>query len=258
MTGTTLLQEVLAEGGLTTLFQPIFNIVDGSRELFAVEALSRGPKGSNGERADVLFEYVRRKGKEIEVDRACTLAALKAAAASALSCAISINVHATTFERDAHWVGFLGEACAEHGVPMSRLILEIVEQQKFWDERRFFRTIEQLRESNVRIALDDIGLGYSNYRMLIEIRPDFCKIDRFFVTGCGTNRDTRAATESIRFLAERLGGEVIAEGVETEDDLRTLCSLGIHYMQGYYLAPPLPSPEETKDSRSPALTLCAR
>lgn len=236
----TLLHEVLADGGLTTLFQPIFEYAPEGRSLFAVEALSRGPHGSNAERADVLFEYVRRKGKEIDVDRACTLAALKAAASSSLDCAISINVHATTLESDDSWVEFLRQACTTHDVPLSRLILEIVEQQKFWDERRFFRTIEQLRALNVRIAVDDVGLGYSNYRLLIEIHPEFVKIDRYFVTSSGQKPHARAAIESIQLLAERLGGSVIAEGVESDGDLRTLRSLGIRLLQGFHLAPPKP------------------
>ncbi|HUJ12580.1 MAG TPA: EAL domain-containing protein [Thermoanaerobaculia bacterium] len=238
MSSPTLLQEVLADGGLMTLFQPIFEISSDRRTRFAVEALSRGPAGSNAERADVLFEYVRRKGKEIEVDRACTSAALKAAAATAVECAVSINVHASTLERDDRWVEFLTEACAAHGVPLTRLILEIVEQQKFWDERRFFRTLEQLRWVGVRIAVDDIGLGYSNYRLLIEIRPEFFKIDPYFVTSCANKPEACAAIESIRVLADRLGGQVIAEGIESESDVRTLGCLGIHLLQGFYLAPP--------------------
>lgn len=238
MKPTTLLQEVLADGGLSTVFQPILDVQSSRPVLFAVEALSRGPKGSNAERAEVLFEYVRRKGKEVEVDRACTAAALKAAASISLDCALSINVHASTLERDELWMDFLSEACDLHRVPLQRIILEIVEQQKFWDERRFFRTLDNLRATGVRIALDDIGLGYSNHRMLIEIRPEFFKIDRYFVTRSGNNPHVRAVIESIALLADRLGARVIGEGVESEDDLQTLRGLGIRLLQGYYLAPP--------------------
>ncbi len=238
MIDQTLLHEVLSEGGLSTLFQPILDIRPDRHALFAVEALSRGPKGSNGERAEVLFEYVRRKGKEAEVDHACTLAALKAAAARSIVCPLSINVHAATLERDELWMEFLKNACDVHGVPLSRLILEIVEQEAFWDERRFFQMLDRLRSAGVRIALDDIGLGYSNHRMLIEIRPDFFKIDPYFVTDSTVNAHARAAIESFALLAERLGGSVIAEGIESEDDLSTLSNLGIRLMQGYYLAPP--------------------
>jgi len=238
----SLLHGILADGGLSTLFQPIFHIGGDRPALFAVEALSRGPKGSNAERAEVMFEYVRRKGKEVEVDHACAIAALKASVGVPPGCAISINVHASTLERDELWTPFLSDACDRYGLPLSRLILEIVEQQKYWDERRFFETLDRLRGAGIRIAVDDIGLGYSNYRTLIEIRPEFFKIDPYFVTGSSEKWHARAAIESIVLLAERLGGDVIAEGIESEADLRALRDLGIRLGQGYYLALPSATP----------------
>lgn len=233
-----LMQEILGEGGLSTMFQPIFEIGGHGTSMFAVEALSRGPKGSNAERADVLFEYVRRKQKEVEVDRACVISALQAACSMSSQCAISINVHAATIERDRNWPEFLSAIAGMHGIPLSRLILEIVEQQEYTDGEKFFYAIDRLRAAGVRIALDDIGLGHSNYRMLIEIRPDFFKIDRYFVTGSSEKRNARAAIESIVLLADRLGGQVIAEGIESDSDLRSVLGLGIHLAQGYHLMPP--------------------
>jgi len=238
MRSRTLLQEILAEGGLTVLFQPIMEIGKEKFSIFAMEALSRGPKGSNAERADVLFEYVRRKGKESDVDRACAAAVFKASESLPACCSISLNVHAATLERDRDWPEFLADVCGRHGLPLNRLILEIVEQQKYTDPERFFQAVDRLRRAGVRVALDDIGLGYSNYRMLIELHPDFFKIDRYFVTGSSQKPNARAAIESIVLLADRLGAQVIAEGIETEDDLNTVRELGIRMAQGYYLAPP--------------------
>ena len=77
----TLLHDILGPGGLSILFQPIFEIAGGETVLFALEALARGPKDSNVEPANVLFEYVRRKGKEVEVDRACLARAIASGAA---------------------------------------------------------------------------------------------------------------------------------------------------------------------------------
>lgn len=247
----TLLQEILGEGGLSTLFQPIFEIGGNGTSLFALEALSRGPKGSNAERADILFEYVRRKQKEPEVDRACVGSALQSSGSVSADCIISINVHAATLERDTQFPEFLADISGSFGVPLSRLILEIVEQQKYSDAHRFFNAVDRLRSAGVRIALDDVGLGYSNYRMLIEIRPDFFKIDRYFVSGCSQKPNARAAIESIVLLADRLGGRTIAEGIESEDDLRAVLGLGIHLAQGYYLMPPssVPSLDPLKSNR---------
>lgn len=238
----TLLDDILRPGGLSILFQPILEVVSGEQVLFALEALARGPKGSNVECANVLFEYVRRKGRETDVDRACITRAIAAAAGVPGEPAISINVHASTVERDRNFCDFLIEICSGHGVHVSRLILEIVEQQKFWDERAFFAALGRLRDLGVRIALDDIGIGYSNHRMLIEVRPDLFKIDRYFIHGCSENHYSRAAIESIALLADRLGGRVVAEGIETLADFETVSALGIDLVQGYYFAHPSVAP----------------
>jgi EAL domain-containing protein (putative c-di-GMP-specific phosphodiesterase class I) len=234
----TLLHDILGPGGLSILFQPIFEIIAGEPMLFALEALARGPKGSNVEAANVLFEYVRRKGKEVEVDRACLARAIAAGAGVPGSPAISVNIHASTLERDPNLTDFLVETCSTHDMPVSRLILEIVEQQKFWDERAFFDALNELRLLGVRIALDDIGIGYSSHRMLIEVRPELFKIDRYFIGDCTSKPSSRAAIESIVLLASRLGGRVVAEGIETLADFDTVTSLGIDLVQGFYFARP--------------------
>jgi len=234
----TLLHDILAPGGLTILFQPIFETPGETPMLFALEALARGPKDSNVEPANVLFEYVRRKGKEVEVDRACLTRAIAAGAGVPGSPAISVNVHASTLERDPNLSDFLVETCSAYDMPVSRLILEIVEQQKFWDERAFFHALNDVRALGVRIALDDIGIGYSSHRMLIEVRPDLYKIDRYFITDCTSKPSSRAAIESIVLLASRLGGRVVAEGIETLADFDTVTSLGIDLVQGFYFARP--------------------
>ncbi len=238
----TLLHDILAPGGLSILFQPIFEIAGNQRMLFALEALARGPKDSNVESATVLFEYVRRKGKELEVDRACIARAVAAGSSVPGSPSISVNIHASTLERDPHFAAFLVETCNTHDMPVSRLILEIVEQQKFWDEESFFDALHELRSMGVRIALDDIGIGYSSHRMLIEVRPELFKIDRYFITDCTNKPSSRAAIESIVLLASRLGGRVVAEGIETLADLETVTALGIDLVQGYYFARPSAPP----------------
>jgi len=235
---STLLHDILAAGGISVVFQPVFEIRDGALRVFAIEALSRGPKGSNAERADVLFEYVRRKGKEADVDRACVRAALLRAHDVPHPVAISLNVHASTVERDDDFPRFLLNECAVNEIAPASLILEVVEQQKYSDEFQFFGALDRLRAEGVRIALDDIGLGYSNYRTLIELRPDFYKIDRYFVTGCKRKDNARAAIESIALLADRLNGRVIAEGIESSDDLETVIDLGVDLVQGFHLARP--------------------
>src|SRR6202171_5901735 len=187
MSDKTLLDAILAPGGLSVLFQPIYAIEGQTLTLHALEALSRGPAGTNVHRADVLFEYARRKGAEAEVDRVCIALALREVATLPMQPVISLNVHASTLERDGDLPRFLFAARAAVSVETQRLILELIEQQRFWDEARFLRTLVQLRRAGVRIALDDVGLGYSNHRLMAEIHPDIVKVDRYFVKGSRGN-----------------------------------------------------------------------
>jgi EAL domain-containing protein (putative c-di-GMP-specific phosphodiesterase class I) len=240
MNDGSVLEQLLAPGALHPLFQPIFDIRRGS-SLHALEVLVRGPRGTNFEHAGVLFEYVRRRHEEARIDRACFTAALESAAALPGQPRISINVHASTLAKDKGFVGFLQEKAASCGVALSRLILELLEHTPFWDVRTLLEALQELRASGVEIALDDVGVGQSNYRMMVECRPDYVKLDRYFMVGAGDDRYRQAVIASLARLARTLDARAVAEGVELESDLRLVADLGVDLVQGYYLAKPLPA-----------------
>jgi EAL domain-containing protein (putative c-di-GMP-specific phosphodiesterase class I) len=234
----SLIEEILKPGGLSVAFQPIFEVSDGVRRLHAVEGLVRGPKHTNLENADVLFEYVRRRQEEAVVDRACDSAALKAARSLPSHVHLSLNVHASTLGRDLEFVPFLIQAAQTAGMDLARLVVEIVEHTPFWDGRNFRMALDRLRERGTRIALDDVGLGQSNYRMILDCRPDYFKIDRYFVQGVRSDFYRQAVLESVAMLARKFGGRVVAEGVEEALDLDAVTSLGIDLIQGFLFSPP--------------------
>lgn len=234
----SLWDRIVEPDGLTTVFQPIFRLAEGRRIPFALEALTRGPKGTNVERSDVLFEYVRRKRREPEVDLLAMAAALREARSLPGVSALSLNVHASTLERDPRLAGWLAAAAAANGIPLARIIIEIVEHAPPWSGPQLLTALGELRELGVRIALDDVGLGQSNFRMILDCRPDLLKIDRHFVTGVHADPHRRAVLETISDLAQRLGGEAVAEGIEDQRDLDAVADLGISLVQGYLLCYP--------------------
>jgi len=91
--------------------------------------------------------------------------------------------------------------------------------------------------------VDDVGFGHGNFRMILDARPEYMKIDRYFVAGCGSDSYRRSLLRSVCQLARDFGSIVVAEGIETEQDLRTVRDLQIPFGQGYLLAPPTPTPE---------------
>lgn len=229
---------ILEPQGLTTLFQPIFEAGVGGRRLFALEALTRGPRHTNIERSDVLFEYVRRKRGEPQVDLLAIASALRQVRGLPQMPGVSLNVHAVTLERERRLPFWLAELAAEYAIPLDRLIIEIVEHAPPWSGPHFLEALDRLRSMGVRIALDDVGLGQSNFRMIVDCRPDLLKIDRHFVDGCHADPMRRAVLESISDLACRLGARAVAEGIENEQDLEAVSAAGITLHQGYLLCRP--------------------
>jgi len=230
---------LLSPGGLTPMFQPIMRTSTTPASLHAYECLSRGPARTNLEQADVLFEYVRRKRIEAPADRACVTAALQTASAIPGSPGLSVNVHAITLATDPDFSKMLAHVAGASGIATGRLTVEIVEHSPALDTSAFLRGLERLRALDISIALDDVGLGESNYKMILDADPDYLKIDRYFISHWETEPRRRAIVESIVDLARRFGAEAIAEGVERPEELEALRGLGIDLIQGYLFSKPM-------------------
>jgi len=236
----TLLDQLQRPGSIRIEFQPIVRNVGGETQLYALESLARGPRNTTLERPDVLFEYARRKGAESLIDLACIAAIFDAASMLPNDPCISINIHGSTLSDIDYFADkFLSGALA-NGIDPTRLMLEIVEHRAPWTMERFRATLEQLREAGVRIAVDDLGVGASNFRMIVDCRPDHLKIDRYIVHGSSKDRFRAAVLESIVTLADACGASPIAEGVEESDDLALVSALGIDLIQGWLYAPSMP------------------
>jgi EAL domain-containing protein (putative c-di-GMP-specific phosphodiesterase class I) len=148
-------------------------------------------------------------------------------------------VHASTLSRDATFASFVRGTAEEHGIRPERLTIEIVEHAPPHDGPAFVRAIAQLRSHSMRIALDDVGLGHSNYKMIVDARPDYFKIDRYFVRAVQDDPYRLAVLDSVARLAEKVGARVVAEGVEDGAELEAVQSLGIELIQGFFFARPL-------------------
>jgi EAL domain-containing protein (putative c-di-GMP-specific phosphodiesterase class I) len=230
---------VLQPEALSVLFQPIIEYSKGRWRLHALECLVRGPKGTNLEPANVLFEYSRKKRAESLVDRACIAAILREASALPPLWDLCLNVHASTLGRDAEFSTYLAQTAETNLIPLSRITIEIVEHTPYWNQPVFFNALADLRKAGVKIALDDFGYGQSNYRMVLDCWPDKIKVDRYIVKGCHADDCRQAIIESVARLARRIRAQVIAEGVEDTADLQTVIALGVTLIQGYLFFPPL-------------------
>lgn len=235
-----LLESLLLPGALTVLFQPILLLrSNGESEVYGYEALIRGPAGTHATRADMLFEYVRRKRAEPVVDAACLVAALKEAQRLPQCPRLALNVHASTLGSGSRITELLVAATSEAGLATHQLVIEVVEHSSYWNSTAFRHSLASLRSLGMRVAIDDLGVGQSNLDLVLEVRPDLLKLDRRFVTGAARDPGRQAVLRAVQLLANDLGAAVVAEGVECEEDLGGVRAAGIGLAQGFFFSRPL-------------------
>jgi EAL domain-containing protein (putative c-di-GMP-specific phosphodiesterase class I) len=128
----------------------------------------------------------------------------------------------------------IADALKAAGLPPSRLNLELTESVFAGDRRHIIPTLSALRESGIRISLDDFGTGFSCLADLRRLPIDQLKIDKSFVESIET--DSAPIVNAIVTTAQTFGLEVVAEGVETAAQAEKLASLGVHYLQGYFFS----------------------
>jgi len=166
---------------------------------------------------------------------------------------IAVNVSAVQFRQDG-FRDLINDVLRDTGMAPQTLELELTESLLLTNADVVFSVLQELNEMGVKLAIDDFGTGYSSLSYLKQFRVDKLKIDRSFIRDIGTDPDDAAITAAIISMAKSLNLEVIAEGVETEEQMSFL---GLHHcdqIQGYYLSKPLC----TKDAREMLRTSSAQ
>ncbi len=171
-----------------------------------------------------------------------TQATIDAQAVGRFNMRLSINVSARNMQ-DRRFPSSVLKALDEVGLEPARLELEVTESAIASEPERSQFAITAMREAGVRVAIDDFGTGYSSFAMLRDITVDRLKIDASFVQGIAESQRQQHLVRAIVSLANGLGIETVAEGIETEETWMTLAKLGCDVAQGYLLCRPMPLPE---------------
>jgi EAL domain-containing protein (putative c-di-GMP-specific phosphodiesterase class I) len=135
------------------------------------------------------------------------------------------------------------EALQRHGLPAGRLVLELTETHMPRLTHSLLGDLQDLRTQGVRVAIDDLGTGYSSLARLTELPVDILKIDLAFVAGLGRDRSCEAVVRAVIGIGQALGMTVVAEGVETPQQADLLRRYGCDTVQGYLYSPPRPETE---------------
>lgn len=232
------LTELLDEERFTSVLQKIVHSNAPTR-VFAREALLRGIGRDESVIHPVyLFDAARGCGMLDRLELAARKAAVHRMVVDAIAENLFINVTPSAIEDP---MASLTEtiACIDAaGVPHARIVFEIVESDKATDLPSLQRLLASHRAAGFRVALDDVGAGYSGLNLLHQLRPDFIKLDMELVHGVTTDPYKALITKKILEIATELGIESIAEGVESQDELDWVRDNGATYAQGYIIARP--------------------
>jgi EAL domain-containing protein (putative c-di-GMP-specific phosphodiesterase class I) len=216
----------------TMAFQPIVNTT--TKEIFAQEALVRG---MNEEPADDILGRINDNNR-YRFDQACRVKAVQLGAKLNIKSFLSINFLPNAVYRPELCIRTTLEAAATFGFPTDRIIFEITEGEKIKDHGHLREIIQYYRQQGFLTAIDDFGSGYSGLNLLAEFQTDLVKLDMGLIRHIDQNKGRQAIVKGIVQVCNELEITVIAEGVETYEELSTLQSFGIELFQGYYFAKP--------------------
>lgn len=213
-------------------YQPILEVEEPGRCL-GIEALARFPNPFGP--PDVTLAAARTVGLALELERLAIREAWKIIPALGPQQFLALNVSPDAL------VELARRANLRVDLPLTQLVVEITEHAAVESYGDLHAQLAPLREQGLRIAVDDAGAGFASLRHVLELRPDFIKVDRSLIHGIADDHARRVAVSAFLSLALDLGSTVVAEGVERPDDLSTVRELGLQAVQGYLLARPTTS-----------------
>ena len=218
------------------------------------EALSRGPAGTVFQVPLRLFELAAESDLAFELDRKCRRRALAAARACPRGPKLFINVLPSALYdpefQGAAWSGSPDQL----GLSPDRIVLEITEKYAIENYGVFAEALAEFTQLGFKIAVDDVGAGYSGLEKIAHLNPSYLKLDRELIKDIDSSYIRREMSRALKAFADKIGSTIIAEGIEREAELRALRELGIEFGQGFLLARPAAAflpPTLGPDRRSP-------
>lgn len=230
------LDKIIANQLITSVFQPIVSLRDGT--ILGYEALSRGPADSILANPENLFKIAAENNKSWKLDYLCRKTAITTAKKILKNQLLFLNVDPKILYDKHFHQGTTKRLLEKHQLNSDNIIFEITEKTAIDDYTNFCAILDHYRKQGYRIALDDVGSGYSGLTLLAKTSPHFIKIDIELIQSIHLDKIKQAIVKALVDLSHATNMTIIAEGIETEDELLTLIQLGVQYGQGFYLSRP--------------------
>jgi EAL domain-containing protein (putative c-di-GMP-specific phosphodiesterase class I) len=230
------LRRILQSRDILIRYQPIVRLGDGS--VFGYEALSCGPEGDVFQNPEMLFSFAEQTDQILDLERLCRGESVRGSTRLPRG-------HRLFHNTSAHGIGdveglttnLVAQAAAA-GLRPQDVVLEITERVAVTAWNDFRKRIDTLRGLGFGVAIDDMGAGDSSLHSVAEVEPDFLKFDIALVRDIHLSPIKRGLLESLVLLAERIDAQVIAEGVEKEEEFDTLREMNVPFGQGFLFSPP--------------------
>jgi len=227
---------ILKNRHLASVYQPIIDF-KGSN-IIGWEALSRGPHGSSFHSPVVLFDTAEQLGRLFALEKLCRECAIANVGELAENQKLFLNIHPKTMADPEFTPGNTLLLMEKVGLTPENVVFEITEHHSVQDFGLFYRTLDHYRNQGFRIAVDDAGAGYSGLSTIAELQPEFIKLDKSLIDDIHKDPVKRALVETTVSFADKIGSQIIAEGIEKQAQAVCLKDIGVHCGQGYFIAKP--------------------
>ena len=236
LSSSKVLSEVLEGKHIRPVYQVIASLQNGS--VFAYEALSRITHKNCHLNIEELFMAAAANRRLWELDKLCRAKALDGARNKPARMKLFINVDSNVIYDDDFISGFTQEKLLSLGLNPDDIVFEITEKDSVFSPNAFTEALAHYQRQGFKVAVDDFGRGYSGLARVCSFSPDYLKVDMSIIRGIDKDKKKRSVVSSIVKFCREIGIMIIAEGIETEEELETLIDLDVDYGQGYFLARP--------------------
>lgn len=238
------LQGLMQTEKISTFFQPILSLETGSTIGF--EVLNRPQSSSLFPTTEQFYDYVGKSNRAFMVERFLRRLSFERFAEQVKNAQnhknplMFLNIQTQVLADPTFRSGITLELLKEHHLSPYQIVLELTEKEAVLNSDQFERAIEHYQQQGFRIAIDDAGTGYNSLQTLVNVKPEFIKLDKSLIRNIDKQPKQQYLVELLLEFALQSDTSIIAEGIETISELMFLKKLGIHMGQGYALGKPIP------------------
>lgn len=243
------LNKIIEGGHIKPVYQPIVSLVDG--QVFAYEALSRISNSDLNMNIEEMFATADRANKSWELETLCRAKTLECAVNLKEETKLFINVNPNVIHSEHFMEGFTKNKLDEFHILPENVTFEITERTSIAYNSLFHEAVNHYKNQNYGIAIDDVGSGFSGLNVIVDTKPSFIKLDMHLIRNIDKDETKFLMCKALANFCKGAGIKIIAEGIESEEELREVIKLGLDYGQGYFLGLPKESLEQiTQDKAS--------